>query len=81
MIDIIKISKKVLARLSAMDYEKDGGSSIEQLIFPQKVQTKGTKLKDRISEQELRLLFIEELRKIIMICFIPLKHLQLINLR
>ncbi len=63
MVDIIKISKKVLARLSDMDYEKDGGSSKEQLIFPQKVQAKGTKLKNRISEQELRILFIEEFKK------------------
>ena len=63
MVDIIEISKKVLARLSAMDYEKYGGSSKEQLIFPQKVQAKGTKLKNRISEQELRLLFIEEFKK------------------
>ncbi len=62
MIDIVDISKKVLVRLSAMDYEKDGGSSSEHLIFPQKIQAKGTKLKDRISEQELRLLFIEEFK-------------------
>ena len=63
MVDVVEICKKVLARLSDMDYEKAGGSSNEQLIFPQKVQAKGTKLKDRISEQELRLLFIEEFRK------------------
>ena len=62
MVDAVKISKKVLARLSAMDFEKSGGSSSEQLIFPQKVQAKGAKLKDRISEQELRLLFIEEFK-------------------
>ena len=63
MVDAVEICKKVLARLSAMDFEKAGGSSSEQLIFPQKVQAKGTKLKDRISEQELRLLFIEEFKK------------------
>lgn len=61
MVDVVKISKKVLARLSAMDYEKDGGSSKEQLIFPNKEQAKGD-IK-RISEQELRLLFIEEFKK------------------
>lgn len=63
MINIVDISKKVLARLFEMDYEKRGENSSEQLIFPQKVQAKGTKLKDRISEQELRLLFIEEFKK------------------
>jgi hypothetical protein len=64
MVDAVEICKKVLARLSAMDFEKAGGSSSEQLIFPQKVQAKGTKLKDRISEQELRLLFIEEFKEV-----------------
>jgi hypothetical protein len=63
MIDVIEISRTVLKRLSKMDYEKAGGTSCEQLIFPQIVQAKGTKLKDRISEQELRLLFIEEFKK------------------
>jgi len=61
MVNVVKISKKVLARLSAMDYEKNGGSSSEQLIFPNKEQAKGD-IK-RISEQELRLLFIEEFKK------------------
>ena len=63
MVDAVEICKKVLVRLSAMDFEKADGSSSEQLIFPQKIQAKGTKLKDRISEQELRLLFIEEFKK------------------
>jgi len=58
MINVLDISKKVLARLSAMDYEQIGGKSSERLIFPQK-----TKIVNRISEQELRLLFIEEFRK------------------
>lgn len=61
MINIVDISKKVLARLSAMDYEKERGSSSEQLIFPNKKQAKGDV--KRISEQELRLLFIEEFKK------------------
>lgn len=60
MVDAVKISKKVLARLSYMDYEKDGGSSSEQLIFPNKKDAKGDVR--RISEQELRLLFIEEFK-------------------
>jgi len=51
MIDVVQISKKVLDRLSAMDFEKDGGCSSEQLIFPKKIQAKGTKHKNRISEQ------------------------------
>lgn len=63
MVNAVEICEKVLNRLSAMDFEKDGGSSSEQLIFPQKLQEKGTKLEDRISEQELRLLFIEEFKK------------------
>lgn len=63
MIDLVEICLKVLTRLSEMDYEQDGGYSSEQLIFPQKVQAKGTDIKDRISEQELRLLFIEEFKK------------------
>lgn len=62
MVDIFEISKKVLVRLSKMDYEKDGGNSSEQLIFPLKIQAKGEKLKNRVSEQELRLLFIEEFK-------------------
>jgi len=61
MADAVEICKKVLVRLSIMDFEKSGGSSIEQLIFPQKVQAKGNI--NRISEQELRLLFIEEFKK------------------
>lgn len=63
MIDIVQISKNVLARLSVMDFEKKGGYSSEQLIFPKKIQANGTKQKDRISEQELRQLFIEEFKK------------------
>lgn len=63
MIDVVQISKKVLSRLSVMDYELGGGGSFEQLIFPKKIQAKGTKHKNRISEQELRLLFIEEFKK------------------
>ncbi len=60
-LDVIKISKKAFARLAVMDYEKDEGSSPEQLIFPNKFQAK-VNVK-RISEQELRLLFVEEFKK------------------
>lgn len=63
MIDVIQIIKNVLTRLSIMDYEKLGGSSPEQLIFPVKIQANGTKHIKRISEQELRFLFIEEFKK------------------
>lgn len=63
MLDIVKICKEVLSRLTVMDFENIGGLSTEQLIFPKKIQAKGTKHKDRISEQELRLLFIEEFKK------------------
>ncbi|MEA3505373.1 MAG: hypothetical protein U9R32_09315 [Bacteroidota bacterium] len=59
--NLIEISKKVLARLSAVDFEKAGGNSYEQLIFPNNKQAKGD-IK-RISEQELLLLFIEEFKK------------------
>ncbi len=62
MMDVIQISKNVLARIASMDFEKDGGNSIEHLIFPIKIQKQGTKKIDRISEQELRLLFIEEFK-------------------
>lgn len=61
MINTVEICKNVLDRLSKMDYEKGGGSSFEQLIFPNKIQAKGDV--KRISEQELRLLFIEEYKK------------------
>lgn len=50
MLDAVEICKEVLARLSSMDFEKNGGSSKEQLIFPMKIQKKGTKQKDRVSE-------------------------------
>ena len=63
MIDIVQISKIVLTRLSTMDCEKDGGCSIEQLIFPRKIQANGAKYINRISEQELRFLFIKEFKK------------------
>ena len=57
----VQICRKLLTRLSAMDYELNGSFFIEQLVFPNKVQGKGN-IK-RISEQELRFLFIEEFRK------------------
>ncbi|MCB0749047.1 MAG: hypothetical protein KDC90_16425 [Ignavibacteriae bacterium] len=66
-IDIVSICKKVLQRLSALDYEKIDVNRIvnitknpilnKQLIFP--VKNGGD---DRISEQELRQLFIDEFK-------------------
>jgi len=63
MINSIKISKSVLSRLCSMDTETKNNNSFEHLIIPIKIQANGTKIKNRISEQELRLLFIEELKK------------------
>ena len=62
MIKVLDICKKVLSRLHAMDYEINGGNSSEQLIFPNKRQAQGN-IK-RISEQELRTLFIEVFKDI-----------------
>lgn len=62
-LDIIQISRKVLERLSIMGYETNGKESSERLIFPKKIQAKGTRHIDRISEQELRFLFVEEFKK------------------
>ena len=60
MISEEDICKKVLTRLHAMDYEKTCSISRERLIFPNKCQAEGN-IK-RISEQEFRLLFIEEFK-------------------
>lgn len=57
MIDVGKICERVLVLLSTMNYELIGGLSNEQLIFPLKKQARGNI--DRISEQELRQLFID----------------------
>jgi hypothetical protein len=59
MLDVVGISKKVLERLLKMDSERAGGSSKEKFIFPKK--NGGD---DRISEQELRFLFVEEFVKL-----------------
>jgi len=80
MIDTVQSCKQVLTRLSVMDYEKTGGSSTEQLIFPLKNQAQGTEQKDRISEQELRLLSIEELKKQNPIYSIQTKRQQFTNI-
>ena len=68
IIDVVEICKRVLFRLSVMDYEncpdnkrQEDCNLSEQLIFPNKNQAKGKV--ERISEQELRLLFIEEFIK------------------
>ena len=65
--EITKLAKTVLKRLANIDNETDPGTSSEQLIFPNKTQKDG--IKDvtvnikRISEQELRFLFVEEFKK------------------
>ncbi|NDP21844.1 MAG: hypothetical protein GZ091_12305 [Paludibacter sp.] len=61
-IDIVQISKSVLASLATIGYEKNNLISTGQLIFPLKNQANRTKEKDRISEQELRQLFIEKFK-------------------
>ena len=61
MLDITPITNSVLVRLLDIDYEKDSRNSTEQLIFPSKRQIKGDV--KRISEQELRFLFVEEFKK------------------
>ena len=62
MIDAVKLCQTVLQRLSRLDYEQKCFFAQEQLIFPQKKE-KGNAIIDRISEQELRLLFVEEFIK------------------
>ena len=68
--DIVEICRKVLERLFTLNYERIGGSSDQRLIFPNKFpsaeKAKNITDKDliknytRISEQELRFLFVEE---------------------
>lgn len=60
---IEKLCKKVLFRLNNMGSEKDGVFFKENLIFPKKTENSGTKTLERVSEQEFRLLFIEEFKK------------------
>jgi len=54
VIKIVEMCKEVLARLEKMGYESKSNTSYEQLIFPEKNDGD-----DRISEQELRQLFID----------------------
>lgn len=67
--DLKQICNAVLKRLSTMDFERNGGSSQGRLIFPNtfpskkedKIYSEEELLKyTRISEQELRFLFVEE---------------------
>ncbi len=53
MINIARISKKVLTRLKQISVEKTVDKSVGQLIFPSRNNVA------RISEQELRQVFIE----------------------
>lgn len=66
--DVIKICEKVLNRYSLMDYERFGGKSEGRLIFPNTYPSAKPLKTDldkyfRISEQELRFLFVEEFIK------------------
>lgn len=73
MESVLGICKVVLKRLSEMDYERKGGRSKERLIFPntfpsEAATNKGISEKKlltytRVSEQELRFLFLEEFLK------------------
>lgn len=56
MESVVEICKEVLKRLTSIGYEKERLVSSGQLIFPSKRDGK------RISEQELRQLFIEEFK-------------------
>lgn len=71
--ELIAISVNVLERLFTMNYERIGGSSDQRIIFPNKFPSETKKnipneelIKNytRISEQELRFLFVEEFLKI-----------------
>jgi len=68
MVDIVELSKIAFGRLCDMDYERIGGESKERMIFPNKFpsQNKSANITEkelakytRISEQELRFLFVE----------------------
>ena len=66
--NIVQICENVLDRLSKMDYERKGGTSLERLIFPNTYPSEKTSKIEldkyfRISEQELRFLFVEEFIK------------------
>jgi len=58
----VAICKEVLNRLSKMGYETKVNESSERLIYPKKIKAKVTNVVDRISEQELRFLFVEEFK-------------------
>jgi hypothetical protein len=63
---IIEICKEVLDSLSKMGYESKGNVYDEKLIFPVKTlikkENKKEETEDRISEQELRQLFIDKFK-------------------
>ena len=66
--NIVQICENVLDRLSKMDYERKSGTSLERLIFPnifpsKEISEKELEKQFRISEQELRFLFVEEFLK------------------
>ena len=65
--EIVEISTRVLERLSSMGDELNSKLSCEKMIFPIKEnkdeKTHVTKKKRRISEQELRFMFVDEFLK------------------
>lgn len=70
--DILQMCKVVLTRLTEMDYERKVGSGKHRLIFPNKFpsEAKNKEITEkellkytRISEQELRFLFVEQFIK------------------
>ncbi len=66
--DVVQICEKVLDKYSLMDYERFGGKSEGRLIFPNTYPSEETSKVEldkyfRISEQELRFLFVEEFIK------------------
>ena len=61
MINTLELSFKTFKSLTQLDFEKIGGNSNQQLIFP--LKHNNSIVEDRVSEQELRLIFIEEFKK------------------
>lgn len=62
--DIIKICEKTLERLKNMGSEFKGGGNNERMIFPSTNIYSKSNESIRISEQELRQIFIEEFKKL-----------------
>ncbi len=67
-VEIVEISTRVLERLSIMGDELGNDFSCEKMIFPKKENedkdTHAKKKERRISEQELRFIFVDEFKKV-----------------